>query len=389
MKRKIIVLLIALLLITGITGFAEEKTETVNDELSGQLDQLNLGEWESYIKQLEKNEILNNYGIKDFILKVATGEADYSDAKFYSVIIDIFVTNLSSLMFLIIQLFALGILCGMIEKSKATFSATDVNEIASFIITALALTVIVVNLSNSIKLCADTLGTIAGFSQIVMTVLLPILVSAGGTATAGVFQPTSVMLSSIISSLLRDVLLPAITISGVFALVNTVSERTGLKGLSELIKNIHNWLLGTVFVVFSGFLTLKGISASGIDGISIRAVKYTVGNSLPVIGGVFSDSIDLVLSCTLILKNAAGIAGIVCIFLIVISPIIELFTLSLALKIAAAAVEPLGAAKIAAMSKAASGIAVSLCLLVVAATVLLILVLALIINVGNVSNWVR
>ncbi len=52
------------------------------------------------------------------------------------------------------------------------------------------------------------------------------------------------------------------------------------------------------------------MTSASIDGVAIRAAKYAVDNFVPVVGGMFSDTMDTLVGCTLIVKNALGVAAV-------------------------------------------------------------------------------
>ena len=89
------------------------------------------------------------------------------------------------------------------------------------------------------------------------------------------------------------------------------------------------------------FLTVRGLNSGVYDGISIRALKYTVNSSVPIVGGILRDGLDLILASGVLVKNALGGVAILIIFGIVIQPIIEIACVSLALKLVTAVLEPI------------------------------------------------
>lgn len=54
--------------------------------------------------------------------------------------------------------------------------------------------------------------------------------------------------------------------------------------------------------MFLGAMSLQGVTSASIDGVAIRAAKYAVDNFVPVVGGMFSDTMDTLVGCTLIVK---------------------------------------------------------------------------------------
>jgi stage III sporulation protein AE len=89
------------------------------------------------------------------------------------------------------------------------------------------------------------------------------------------------------------------------------------------------------------FLSIQGITASTHDSVSIRAVKYAISNSIPLVGGYIKEGFDLIVGGTLLIKNAVGVSGLVLFFCHIITPLMSIIICSLGLKLVAAVCEPL------------------------------------------------
>ena len=50
-----------------------------------------------------------------------------------------------------------------------------------------------------------------------------------------------------------------------------------------------------------------GRSAAAVDGVSIRTAKYAMDNFIPIVGGMFADTVDTLVGCSLIVQNAVGV----------------------------------------------------------------------------------
>ena len=97
--------------------------------------------------------------------------------------------------------------------------------------------------------------------------------------------------------------------TGAVTAVNHLSDRAHLTRMAQLLRGAVCWLLGVSFTVFLGAMSLQGVTSASIDGVAIRAAKYAVDNFVPVVGGMFSDTMDTLVGCTLIVKNALGVAA--------------------------------------------------------------------------------
>ncbi|GAE91241.1 stage III sporulation protein AE [Gracilibacillus boraciitolerans JCM 21714] len=74
----------------------------------------------------------------------------------------------------------------------------------------------------------------------------------------------------------------------------------------------------------------------------MKTAKFVTGNFIPVIGRIFTDATDTVLSATILIKNGIGMVGVVILIGIVLFPAIKIFAISLMYKVATAILQPVG-----------------------------------------------
>ena len=132
-------------------------------------------------------------------------------------------------------------------------------------------------------------------------------------------------------------------------------------------------------------MAVQGITASVYDGVSVRTAKFAISKYVPVIGGYLSDGLNLVISGSVLVKNAVGTTAIVLLFLSVIPTVVQILMLVLSLHFAGAVIEPLGDSR---MSSLVSALAKNLTLLVsvvLAIAFLYFIFLLLIICTGNLA----
>ena len=79
-----------------------------------------------------------------------------------------------------------------------------------------------------------------------------------------------------------------------------------------------------------------------MDSVAVRTAKYTVDNLVPVVGGLFKDSVDTLVGCALVVKNAIGLAGLLSLLLCLLSPAASVLTVLLGYRLCAALLQPLG-----------------------------------------------
>lgn len=101
-------------------------------------------------------------------------------------------------------------------------------------------------------------------------------------------------------------------------------------------------LLGIFLTVFLAVISIQGVSTAITDGVTLKTAKYVTSNFIPVIGRMFTDATDTVVTASVLLKNTVGIAGVAILMIIVAFPAIKILMIAFIYKFAAAVLQPLG-----------------------------------------------
>ena len=78
-----------------------------------------------------------------------------------------------------------------------------------------------------------------------------------------------------------------------------------------MVKKSTVWLQGIILTIFVALLTIRGITSSTIDAVTLKTAKFTIDNFIPIVGKSFSDAISSVAGYSLIIKNAIGSIGLI------------------------------------------------------------------------------
>ncbi|HHV51285.1 MAG TPA: stage III sporulation protein AE, partial [Clostridiales bacterium] len=83
------------------------------------------------------------------------------------------------------------------------------------------------------------------------------------------------------------------------------------------------WLLGLTTTIFVGLLSVQGLVGAAADNVTTKALKFSLGAFVPVVGGALGDALNTIKGCLNLLKSTLGGFGIISTLLIVLPPIIE------------------------------------------------------------------
>ena len=106
-------------------------------------------------------------------------------------------------------------------------------------------------------------------------------------------------------------------------------------------------------------------------------------------GKILGDSVDAIIGCGLILKNAVGMIGVIVIIGICILPIVKLATFSIIYSLTSCLIEPITDEKIVKLLSEMSGIFKLLLAVVCSVSVLLIIGITLVIKISNSGMMYR
>ena len=134
----------------------------------------------------------------------------------------------------------------------------------------------------------------------------------------------------------------SITIAFAILIINNLSQSIKLKKLSSFIKNVNIVTIGAIFTIYLGLVSIQGMYVTSFDKFSVKTAKFAIGNFIPVVGGFVSDSMDILLSSSQLIKNVFGGIGLVLLIGICLIPIIKVLSVVTVYKVAAIVVEPVG-----------------------------------------------
>ena len=192
----------------------------------------------------------------------------------------------------------------------------------------------------------ETITQITQRMDKMLPMLLTLLTALGGNASSAFLHPMVVAASGSMVFLAREVILRLVMCTCAVTTVNHLSLNAHLSRMAQLLRSAVCWLLGVSFTVFLGAMSLQGVCSASIDGVAIRAAKYAVDNFVPIVGGMFSDTMDTLVGCTLIVKNALGVCAALVLLGVILAPLVHTTAVVFVMKLSAALLEPVADAQI-------------------------------------------
>jgi stage III sporulation protein AE len=141
--------------------------------------------------------------------------------------------------------------------------------------------------------------------------------------------------------------------------------------------------------VFIGVMSVQGLNAAALDGVSIRTAKYAMDHFIPIVGGMFADTVDTLVGCSLVVHNAVGVLGLMLLLSMLALPLVRTVTTLFLYRACAAILQPVSDSP---LCRAIGGYADVFSLLFIiqlSVGAMFLLLVAQLITVGNLTVMLR
>ena len=222
-----------------------------------------------------------------------------------------------------LKLLAVVLLCSLAEGAAGQEKREGLQAVelaGALAITALTMT----DMAAMIGLGRETIGKMEVFSQSILPVMAVLTAATGSVTGAAVRQGATVLFSQLLIMVLDKLIIPLVygyvAVSCAYAAV----DNPGLGKLAGVLKGIATFLLTALLVMFVGYLTATGAVAGSVDASAIKAAKLAISRAIPVVGGVLADASETVLAGAGALRGTVGVAGMLVVLAICLSPFLQL-----------------------------------------------------------------
>jgi stage III sporulation protein AE len=243
---------------------------------------------------------------------------------------------------LLVTIVMLTIFTMILETMQTAFERNTVSKVA-YAIAYMVLIILAVNsFRTATSYAEESIRSMVQFMLAMVPLLLTLLAGTGSVATVAVLHPLIIFMIHTVGTFIHLFVFPLLFFSAVLHLVSSLSDRYKVTQLANLLRNAGVGLMGVMFTIFLGVLSVQGASGAVADGVAMQTAKFVTGNFVPVVGRMFSDAADTVLSASLLVKNAVGLAGVIVLLFLCAFPAMKILTLALIYNVAGAVLQPLG-----------------------------------------------
>lgn len=338
MLKKIFLLLTIFMLI--VPAFAAEPDK------KGELEQMkaiDISQADDIVtmKNDEYKDILNNITIKSLSAELMKGGWSWDIHDIVKRGFAFYMKEVYANSRLMLIIILLAILSAMLTNMQGSFQKEGISEIAFYVCYIIIIGIAVKGFSFAVESCGKLIQDLSLYIKTLVPLVMSISVAGGNFSGAIMFQPAILATTQIISIIISEILIPFLLVAVGIAIVNNMSGKMQLTKMVDLIKKGIKWSLGILLTFFVSVMTVQSMIAPVLDGAAGKSAKFALSNFVPIVGGILTESINVVVGYSLALKNVVGVAGLIITMLICFGPLVEILALITLFHLTSAVIQPI------------------------------------------------
>jgi stage III sporulation protein AE len=326
---------------------------------------------------------------KGTFLEFVKGEKDFSIKGYMLGLLKFMFHELAVHGKLLGTLILLTVFSMLLQSIQNAFDRSAISKVAYGIVYMVLIILALNSFHVAISYATEAIDNMLSFMIALIPLLLALMATVGSLASVAFFHPVILFLVNTSGLLIKNFVLPLLFLSALLSIVSTMSEHHKVTQLAKLLRNVSMGALAFFFTVFLGVMSVQGATAAVADGITIKTAKFITGNFIPVVGRMFTDATDTVMSASILLKNSVGIIGALLLLLLAIFPAIKVLILAFIYSMAAALLQPLGGGPIVESLGIIGKSVMFIFAALMTVSIMFFLAITIIIAAGNVTLMVR
>ena len=359
-----------------------QSTNNTNEIINNQKQNLNI---DSFIKESQKytKESMPELDLNNLLASAIKGGLD--NVKLSRFILRLLGKEIMNSAVMMSSIIAIIVIHSILKAISDGLGNSSVSQVAYYVQYILIVALVMNNFGDVILMVKESIQNLVSFINLLIPILITLMLTTGSIASAGVIQPIILFMITLIGNFIVNIVIPITLVSTALGIISQLSNKVQIDKLSKFLKSSTVWALGIILTLFVGVASLESTLSQSVDAVTSKTAKAAVSNFIPVVGKILGDAVDTVMGCSLILKNALGVVGVVIIIGICIVPIIKLVTLMAMYYLCSALCQPIADAKIIKLLSQMGDTFKLLLAVLSSVSVMLIIGVTLIIKISNTS----
>ena len=278
---------------------------------------------------------------------------------------------------------AVLLLGALLRTMIASFGEQEYHKIFLTVSLLAAELLLILPLVEFIRQTGDVIRELSHFIGALIPTMAGIMAVNGHGFAASGYSYGVLTAAEIIAGISSGGILPITYLLLALTVTTSLTGKPILANLSAFLQKSAKWILVFAMSVFLGLLSLQSVVGASADSISIKMLKFVIGSSVPIVGGIVNEALNTVRGSLALLKTTTGAFGILAGIAILAPSLIKVILWKCCLRVCAAIGEILEQKEMAALLNAINEILGLILAILLCGCILLIVSVGILLAMGN------
>ncbi len=362
------------------------ETKDANDYLELWLEKLDFDDLDELLEQEVFEDQREKIKFSDIVEVLLTEGIQGVDGELLkNWISDAFIYELAENRQVIAQVVLLAVVFSVLHNFTGTFQSGYIANLLFLMVYCVMAVLLLATFSDFGDLVEDALSQSVDFMKMLVPTFCFSMIFAAGTESAAGFYQLAFLVIYLIQWLFLNILSPMVHMYVLIELFNHFYEDEKFQNLSELLHSAIRISMKTAGTIVVGLNVVQGLILPAKDRL-FGSATLKAAAAIPGIGNTIGNVGEMLLGAGALIKSCVGVAALLVLVLIAIIPIFKILLLSLMYKVAAVVVEPVADKRFAGCLRGMAEGGVLYLQLLVYATALFFVTIALTTGVSGMSG---
>lgn len=171
--------------------------------------------------------------------------------------------------------------------------------------------------------CASALLVTKDFMLVLIPVFAGVVAAGGNAGVALSFNTVAFSFAQLCAVIFNSVIPVVSSVMIAVCASGTLSPVIRFDGIGRTVARIINLFMAFIAGVFVAVLSVRGVIAGAADSVTIRGVRFLIGNVVPVVGSAIGEALNSIVASVGLIKNTVGMVGIAAVLIINLPPLIH------------------------------------------------------------------
>lgn len=264
---------------------------------------------------INQNEL--NDAVPDDVLELIDDDTDISLKNIFSELKSKAISTFSETERRAVSIIIVALLCGILN----IFDVSEKTPDYIYLCACAAISVICIgDMGSYIEKATDALNELNMFSKAALPAMCTACAACGAVGSAAAKYAASALFMDVFITAAQNIIVPLIYTYLAVVIAQTAFDNQSLVGISKLLKWGCTSLMTLFTITFTAYMSISSAIASSTDAVATKLTKTAISAALPVVGGIISDAASSVVAGAEVIKNTAGVFGLIAVLGICAAP---------------------------------------------------------------------